>query len=493
MWWCLHSCKLINGSKQRADTLISTPMISPDYKYVVAIDVGTTSSAYAYAKKEDIDFDKNQVNVTCNQAWGVGKHNYMKIKTPTSVLLDENGELDSFGYKAEYNYDKRVKDGVNDFYFFRNFRMALYKNNPTSQMVIFDVNGRRMMVQTVFSKTISAFMKEFKESITNSGNNISSEEVRWVLTVPAIWSEAAKQFMKICAYLAGIPDNQLIIALESEAASIYCQYVQKRDIDDNAISVSKKGTQYMVVDLGGGKVDIAVNETLGNGFLREIHRPTGEDCGGNLINQSLVQELSQIVGNSFLKDVKRSYPKECFDIQRDFEAAMKCVDPFEENKISLRLPYVFLNIIRQEINQEQMKQILHLGPHCEKIIIENDWVYISSNLIRERLLQPIAEKIYKLIMNILFKIKNPRLTKILLVGGFADSKCIQEAVRKGFPSNKIIVPHEADLCIIKGAVILGHSPDLIQHDDKHDERVIREYYNSAAQTVVKNATSKKTS
>ncbi|XP_063399967.1 heat shock 70 kDa protein 12A-like [Mytilus trossulus] len=381
-------------------------MISPEYKYVVAIDVGTNSSAYAYAKKEDINLDKNQINVLCNQAWGVGKHNYMKIKTPTSILLDENGELDSFGYKAEYNYDKRVKDGVNDFYFFRNFKMALYKNNPTSEMVIFDVNDRRMMVQTVFSKAISAFMKEFIESITNSGNTISSEEVRWVVTVPSIWSEAAKQIMKKCAHLAGIPDNQLIIALESEAASIYCQYVHSRDIGDTAISVSKIVTQYMVVDLGGiddkkdnniemeeteslgdvkkptaedaltgdsseitikplnqeyledrksnaqrtaemyrnikqseaqiykiyvglitfqaeqkktlhinnkqmkaisqhlqqfedridhkagGKVDIAVNETLGNGFLREIHRPTGADCGGNLINQSLVQELS---------------------------------------------------------------------------------------------------------------------------------------------------------------------------------------------------------
>lgn len=51
-------------------------------------------------------------------------------------------------------------------------------------------------------------------------------------------------------FQAGITDNHLIIALEPEAASIYCQYVKTRGTDDT-FKVSKLGTQYMVVDLGG--------------------------------------------------------------------------------------------------------------------------------------------------------------------------------------------------------------------------------------------------
>lgn len=50
---------------------------------------------------------------------------------------------------------------------------------------------------------------------------------------------------------AGIQDNQLIIALEPEAASIYCQYVKTKDISDPKLTLSSPGTQYMVVDLGG--------------------------------------------------------------------------------------------------------------------------------------------------------------------------------------------------------------------------------------------------
>ena len=50
-------------------------------------------------------------------------------------------------------------------------------------------------------------------------------EVRWVITVPAIWRQQAKQFMREAAYQAGIgcteSPEQVLIALEPEAASVY--------------------------------------------------------------------------------------------------------------------------------------------------------------------------------------------------------------------------------------------------------------------------------
>ena len=54
-------------------------------------------------------------------------------------------------------------------------------------------------------------------------------------------------------FQAGIPENRLIIALEPEAASIYCQYLptQKLHGAKEGFEMSKTGAKYMVVDLGG--------------------------------------------------------------------------------------------------------------------------------------------------------------------------------------------------------------------------------------------------
>ena len=56
------------------------------------------------------------------------------------------------------------------------------------------------------------------------------EDVRWVITVPAIWRPAAKQLMRQAAYEAGIGSpllpEQVLISLEPEAASIFCRQLK---------------------------------------------------------------------------------------------------------------------------------------------------------------------------------------------------------------------------------------------------------------------------
>lgn len=57
-----------------------------------------------------------------------------------------------------------------------------------------------------------------------------------------------------CISQAGIKGNQLTIALEPEAASIYCQELRTDRENKTNITFSetiKKGMKYVVVDLGG--------------------------------------------------------------------------------------------------------------------------------------------------------------------------------------------------------------------------------------------------
>lgn len=56
---------------------------------------------------------------------------------------------------------------------------------------------------------------------------------------------------------AGINPSQLTLALEPEAASIYCQHMHlintngPSNVDDTFKKIVEEGKKYMVVDLGG--------------------------------------------------------------------------------------------------------------------------------------------------------------------------------------------------------------------------------------------------
>jgi molecular chaperone DnaK (HSP70) len=81
-----------------------------------------------------------------------------------------------------------------------------------------------------------------------------------VLTVPALWSEEHKQFMRTAAYKAGIIDNisspSLLLCLEPEGASIQC----REDSEAQIRQSMEKGKVIMVLDCGGGTVDITVHK-----------------------------------------------------------------------------------------------------------------------------------------------------------------------------------------------------------------------------------------
>lgn len=70
-------------------------------------------------------------------------------------------------------------------------------------MVIEDVMGKPLKALTVFSVCIG-YLKDdalstVMKSLTGSRTELRPEDILWVLTVPAIWSDAAKHFMREAA------------------------------------------------------------------------------------------------------------------------------------------------------------------------------------------------------------------------------------------------------------------------------------------------------
>lgn len=63
-------------------------------------------------------------------------------------------------------------------------------------------NGKCLLAKTVFAHSIKFLKDEAVNVIRQETGDKSykTEDIQWVLTVPAIWSPKAKQFMREAAY-----------------------------------------------------------------------------------------------------------------------------------------------------------------------------------------------------------------------------------------------------------------------------------------------------
>lgn len=73
-------------------------------------------------------------------------------------------------------------------------------------LLIEDVAGRKYPAKHIFTLFIKALADNFKACIREQKLTINfRDDLKWVLTVPAIWSDAAKKYMRQCAIDVSIP------------------------------------------------------------------------------------------------------------------------------------------------------------------------------------------------------------------------------------------------------------------------------------------------
>jgi molecular chaperone DnaK (HSP70) len=86
------------------------------------------------------------------------------------------------------------------------------------------VDGREMNLMTVISESLRFIAEKAMLKLEEQVGKIVKAKIRWVLTVPALWSDNHKQFMRRAALQAGIIDElnspNLLLCLEPEGASI---------------------------------------------------------------------------------------------------------------------------------------------------------------------------------------------------------------------------------------------------------------------------------
>ncbi|XP_052816700.1 heat shock 70 kDa protein 12A-like [Mya arenaria] len=455
-------------------------MADTDYFMIAAIDFGTTYSGYAFQLTSEYDPKNPTKKILCPQAWNEGPTKLTSMKTPSCLLLDNNKDLDCFGYMAEDKYADLCMDGDNhNFYFFRRFKMELHDTQGLNKNTeIADMIGRKLPALLVFSKSIEALKVHLFQLLEKQNVHVKITEVKWVLTVPAIWDDMAKGFMREAAERAGIPTAHLTIALEPEAASLFCQYlpVEKFSVGGTSgFSDAKPGTTYMIVDLGGGTADITVHEKVSSGKLKEVHRASGGPWGGTFVDSEFITLLSNIVGGpvfaAFMKQQRYDY----LELMREFESVKRNVGLNSTDAVKMKIP-VSLSETCEKVVHKDFKELVKIARKDKHITFVGDKAKFDANLMKG-LFKKATDKIVHHIKNILTKeVCGRRVSLILMVGGFSESAYIQDVVKSEFHDKggkKVLIPKDAGISVVQGAVVYGRQPGNIT------SRVLRYSYGVA--------------
>ncbi|XP_062621074.1 heat shock 70 kDa protein 12B-like [Saccostrea cucullata] len=429
---------------------------------VAAIDFGTTYSGYAFGMVRELEEDPMKIHA--NQAWVSGQQNLLSLKTPTCLLLDKNKKFKSFGYEAENQYNNITMDEeTEDYYYFYRFKMNLHESEESLENLhIKDASGKELPAMTVFSLSIKALKDHLIDLLDTRGTTLKADEVLWVLTVPAIWTDSAKIFMRKAAKKAGIKDECLKLALEPEAASIYCQHIHvDRSKGQRGFGVSAVGTRYMVIDLGGGTADITCHEKLDDDFLKELYKASGGACGGTAMDAKVLGVIKEIVGDSVFDEFKRVHVEGYMDLLREIEVFKRNIKPESDGKITMTIPYVSLQEICSDKLNKSFKELLASSSVSHDVSLTGQKFRFSAGFAKQ-LFTSITDQIVEYIRLILMQPEVQKINRFLLVGGFAESPMVQHAIKENFPDKRLIIPQEAGLAVLKGAVLFGHRPKTIK-------------------------------
>eukprot|EP00105_Crassostrea_gigas_P003583 XP_011416486.1 PREDICTED: uncharacterized protein LOC105320306 [Crassostrea gigas] len=430
--------------------------LQEDEKIVVAIDFGTTYSGFAYSRTKTPE--------VIVQKWipEAGDKEGVSLKAPTSLLLDNKNSFVAFGFNAEQLYKEYAEDEKHEsIRFFRNFKMKLLKKETLgSSMEIKDHMGKPLAALEVFSKSLEYMKEMVLEKIQEKYEDlvIKEERIHWIVTVPAIWDEFAKQFMREAAEKASIPSKQLHLALEPECAAVYVLSGAKLKLSGD-LSENTVGEQIFVADLGGGTADFSVVEITEKHTLKHLHYASGGDWGGKNVNKEIFDIFESIFGAEVMKKFN-DMKAEILQMENDIE--LKKRDIKTEDKLSFSL-LASLSSLCRDVNKKNFKEMIEKSPEYKNDIVYRGGKIIFDASLVNHIFETVVSKIAGHMKSVLAQQpKANDIKTIILVGGFAKSDFVYKYIKKEFSDKEVIVPTDPDLAVLKGAVKFGHLDGIIE-------------------------------
>ncbi|RKF55635.1 Heat shock 70 kDa protein 12A [Golovinomyces cichoracearum] len=415
---------------------------------IVGIDFGTTFSGVAFAfatnkeAKEDIITE-----------WP-GAGSYTKQKIPTVLYYDQYQKVVGWGPDiadalAPTGYPK---PGVQKVEWFK-LQLMLSGNtyiDPINLPPLPPGKSEIDVAADYLFKLRQAMRSQLQKTLGEVFNR-EERNIRYYLTVPAIWNDAGKAATRAAAIQAGFlrdeNDNRLTLITEPEAAALFCSKAGLLNL--------KVHDAVLIVDCGGGTVDLIAYEVEEESpfTVSECTAGSGDSCGSTALNRNFSNILRTKIRKMKLPDGSKTAGR----------VYAKCIMDFE-------------NRIKADFRNNNQKWAVDVGIEAEfpEAGIEEGYMTFTNEEILQ-CFEPVVNRILELVRNqiVAIQAQNRILQNVLVVGGFGASEYLFQQIKLHVPpqfQSKVVRPMDSVAAIVKGAVTAGITERVVT------SRVARRHY-----------------
>ncbi|KAH8647033.1 Hsp70 family protein-like protein [Tricladium varicosporioides] len=397
-------------------------------RLIIGLDFGTTYSGIAYG------FSSSHKGGPIAILEWPGAKGRTFMKAPTTIRYDDH---DKKSFKWGYELDQYGSEKIEGIKLLLDPEQTKPLYVPTTDTKA-ELQKLGKPPVEVASDYIGAIYKHAMNKIEKQwpADFLSMLQKKFILSVPAVWSDKAKDSTLRAARQAGIHNVDLI--KEPEAAALYTLH----DVKDKALKI---GDAFVVCDAGGGTVDLISYEItkLDPLELRELVPGTGKLAH---YSQLFADILEVAVGKEQFIELRNT---EGFRFaMRQFDESIKPgFNPFEDPDADPKITIPFPNA--------------NLKDDPTNFIKSNCYTLTNDTLCK--IFQPLVDDIRNLVKDQVNCVKIKRMEEqrpnatevkaIFLVGGFGASNYLRECLQQANPNIQIIQPHDAWSAIVKGAVL----------------------------------------
>lgn len=185
--------KKSKGKKTKIDFVKMEKKNKSTNKLVVAIDIGTKFSGFAYSLKDDWK------KVYHYNSWTDRIH--ITSKTPTCLLLKKDLSESFFGNEAEDKFTKMTpEDRHQNYFFYQHFGKILHEDFSEKQNIeLYDSTGKSTEASLVLEHSIRCLKTYINLELEKWYFHIQNEDIDYVFTVPDTRGEKAKVLIREAA------------------------------------------------------------------------------------------------------------------------------------------------------------------------------------------------------------------------------------------------------------------------------------------------------